>query len=253
MKNLKIYIGVIAVSFLFIASQAVCLNPVTSMLSGIGCSGMAAAIMAIFLEKAEMVREQERQQRACSLYFREMNGQLLDVIGNLIWLEDRLDEEDFNWDLPAEEYSTHRYVVFAAKMEKDRFLPFDDAMETLKAIGIKYNLDHMRTMPAEKKKKIEKMFKVTACNAADLVNEVQRLEKDKLLLQSEGYSSIEQSNQIISNITIAIQIMDSTDKNYNTAITFLSSTAKKVREIGNYEEDIHVGMQGMIRLYTRGG
>ena len=57
MKDFKIYIITIIVSVLLLIPALICENPVLNTFSSIGCSGIAAAIMAIFLEKANTKRE----------------------------------------------------------------------------------------------------------------------------------------------------------------------------------------------------
>ena len=60
--NIKLYIATIIISILLMLPS--CLlspeNPWLNLLSGIGCSGIAAAIMSIFIDIANEKRERKR-------------------------------------------------------------------------------------------------------------------------------------------------------------------------------------------------
>ena len=103
MKNLKIYIITILGSMLLFVPSLVCecshsnLQPLYNVFSGIGCSGIAAAIMAIFLDYSNNRREQEKLKKAKSLYFKQIYDQLIMVVERILWFNERLQDADFNW------------------------------------------------------------------------------------------------------------------------------------------------------------
>ena len=78
MKNLKVSFITRLASILLLIPSLYCecsysnLQPLYDVLSGIGCSGIAAAIMAIFLEYANNGREQEKFKNVKSLYFKQL-------------------------------------------------------------------------------------------------------------------------------------------------------------------------------------
>ena len=55
--NKKIYIWTIVISLLLLIPACIWNCNIMTILSGIGCSGIAAAIMAIFLDMASLKRE----------------------------------------------------------------------------------------------------------------------------------------------------------------------------------------------------
>ena len=106
MRDLGIYVIAIIISALFLVPSLICKCPVFDTLSGIGCSGIAAAVMAIFLERANAKRECERTAMAKSLYFKQLYDQLIMMIERILWLDERLKDDNFNWNLPDQTYST---------------------------------------------------------------------------------------------------------------------------------------------------
>ena len=73
MENKKIYIWTIILSLLLLIPAAIWENRILTILSGIGCSGIAAAIMAIFLEMTSLKKESVRKAKTRSIYFRTLN------------------------------------------------------------------------------------------------------------------------------------------------------------------------------------
>ena len=55
--------------------------------------------MAIILEYANNRREQEKLEKAKSLYFKQLYNQLIMMVERILWFNERLDDADFNWDL----------------------------------------------------------------------------------------------------------------------------------------------------------
>ena len=249
MKDTKIYIVTLIASLLFVATAIIWPGcPTTTILSGIGCSGIAAAIMAIFLERSSNAREEEQRKRATNLYFREMNSQLTMLIEKLIWLEERLADEHFKWDYPTETYNTFRYMIAASRMGKDRTITFDEAEKILEDIGHKYDLEGIKKLTVEEKQHVEKMFEIVSNGAKYLLNETIALKRDQLTLNAEGYASIEDTKDTIYYISTFLEIAAAKDYNYKIAVDSLLHAVKRIRKIGEFTNNINVGMHGTINL-----
>ena len=93
----KIYIWTIVISLLLLIPACIWNCNIMTILSGIGCSGIAAAIMAIFLDMASLKRENERKAKTRAIYFRELKEQLKMMIERILWFDERLNE-NFDWD-----------------------------------------------------------------------------------------------------------------------------------------------------------
>lgn len=88
--NKKIYIWTIIISLLLLIPACIWDHNILTIISGIGCSGIAAAIMAVFLESAALKKEKERKIKARAIYFREVKDQLKMMIERILWFDQRL-------------------------------------------------------------------------------------------------------------------------------------------------------------------
>lgn len=247
MKNKTLYFITCVVSVAFILPSLLCNNTITNVLSGIGCSGIAAGAMAIFLELAENKRARQRILKERQIYFYEIHSQLMMMIERLLWLNDRL-EDDFNWELDPYEYFSLRYMVFSHDISQEKTISFQEAVEVLTDIGKKYNLENIKRLSNEQRAKVQKMFLIVASSSLYLLKEINAVENNKLLLDIEEFISIEEVKQLRFEISMAVEIMEKTDKNYETAIRCLLSATKKIREIGDYNDSVRVGLHGSIEM-----
>ena len=103
--NKKIYIGTIVVSILLLIPACIWQSTILTVLSGIGCSGIAAAIMAIFLDDASIKKENKRKARVRAIYLRDLKEELKMMLERILWFEKRLDEE-YDWDREPSFYSS---------------------------------------------------------------------------------------------------------------------------------------------------
>ena len=218
------------------------------MLSSVGCSGFAAGIMAIFLENAESIREKKRITKARQIYFDEMNNQLTMTIERILWFDERLQEDNFNWSLNPSEYSSLRYGLFSHSISKERRVSFQEAEKMLLQMGNKYNLENIRGLSEEQRLKVQKMFQIVATGCSYLLREMSSIIDNKLRLDTEKYISIKESEELSFNISLAAGIMLKTDKNYDVAIKSLLAAAKKIRGIGNYDNDVRIALHGNIPI-----
>lgn len=255
MKNLKIYIATILGSMLLFVPSLLCecsysnLQPMYDVLSGIGCSGIAAAIMAIFLEHANNRREQEKLKKAKSLYFKQLYDQLIMLIGRVLWFNDRLKDADFNWVLQDDVYSTLNYMVAMRARYSETSETYDDAINKLRNIGVKYNLENIKTIAESEKHKVARLFQIVAASSSYLLNEANSIKNNKLTLDVMDYMSIDENKGIMFDISFFITIMSKTNKNYQAAVDSLINVTEKIRKIGLYPKgDIRIGLHGSFPM-----
>ena len=245
--NKKVYIITIVISILIMIPSVFCSNSITTLLSGIGCSGIAAAIMAIFLDWTNDKREKQKTKSAKNIYFKSINNQLNMLIERILWFDERMDDEDFNWDLPRSQYSSLRYMIFASQISKERTVSYEEAINLLKEIGKKYTLEKQDEMTPEELSKVQKMFLILADSCDFLISEANSIRDNKLALHNENYISLSDTDSLLFCLSLAIGIMFTPKKNYDLAITEIITAAKKIREIGNYDEEIRIGLHGSIK------
>lgn len=255
MKNLKIYIITILGSMLLFIPSLLCecsysnLHPLYDVFSGIGCSGIAAAIMAIFLECSNNRREQEKLKKAKSLYFKQIYDQLIMVIERILWFNERLHDISFNWDLQDSDYSTLGYMAGMGPRYPETLLAYDEAINKLKYIGVKYNIDNIETIAEPDKYKINRMFKIVSASCSYLLNEAITIKNNKLILGVEEYMNLDENKSIVFDISFFVSLMSKPDKNYQAAVDSLISVTEKIRKIGQYpKSDVRIGLHGSFPL-----
>lgn len=248
MKNKALYSITCVASILLILPSVFSNSPIVVALSGVGCSGLAAGVLAIFLECSENKREKQRMNKARQIFFHEFYSQLKMIIERLLWFNYRLEEDDFNWGLDPLEYSSFRYMLFAHSISQEKTISFQEAEEILIKIGKKYNIENIKSLSEKQRAKVQKMFLIVAASSRYLLREANNVENNKLLLNIEEYITIEEVKQLNFDIALAIGIMQKTDKNYDVAIKSLLSAIKKIREIGNYSDNIRIGLHGSMEI-----
>ena len=249
MNYTKIYILICVISLAIMLPTCIHDRSILNTLSGIGCSGLAASIMAIYIDANAKKTEKQKLSKARNLYFKELNEQLNMLMGRIIWFNERLSDKSFNWDLPPQEYSSFKYMLFAnSSYPETASFSFDDAKTKLSEIGEKYNLEAQENMAPEDLSTIQKMFIIIATSASFLLNEAITIKDNKLDLNISEYADIETIDGILFNISFAISIMSIPGKNYSAAINAILSASSTLRSLGQYTDSIKGSLHGSIHI-----
>ena len=249
MQNKKLYIITSIISVLLMIPSCFCPGNIATIFSNIGCSGITASIMAIYIERNAEKREQKRIEKARHIYFKALNEQLNMLFERILWFDERMDDPDFNWKLNPKEYSTVNYMVWAdTTYKKDKEMTISEATLLLREIGEKYNLENQKNMPQEKLLCVHKMFMILAYSCGYLLNEAKVIKENKLLLETEGYISLDDVKSLLFDISLGVGLMNNAGKNYSVAIDLLISASEIVRRVGNYEGGIRTGLHGSVQI-----
>lgn len=205
--------------------------------------------MAIFLEHANNRREQEKLKKAKSLYFKQIYDQLIMLIERILWFNERLKDADFKWNLQDNVYSTLKYMVGMGSHYPETTLTYDDAVNKLKNIGVKYNLENIKTIAESEKHKVNRLFQIVAASSSYLLNEMKVIDDNKLILDGEHYMGVDEIERVVFHISLIKTIMGKTDKNYQVGIDLLIKVTEKIREIGQYpKNDIRIRLHGSFPM-----
>ena len=244
-KNIYLVTAIISVALM--ASTYIGEYPIFTILSNIGCSGIAAAIMAFFLDRVAQKKEVERKAKARAVYFRELKEQLKMMIERILWFDQRMDEPDFDWDKDPATYSSFLYMLFANHQypEKEK-ISFQEAESRLSVLQERYSREQQEKMSQGQLYKVQRMFLILYTSSLTLTSEVNSIKKDKLELDAEDYLSLEEIDELCRQIAVGIVLMGKPNKNYATAIKFLISAYKTICRAGNYTDEIRIGLHGSI-------
>lgn len=171
------------------------------------------------------------------------------TIERILWFNERLQDTSFNWDLQDSDYSTFGYMAGMGLRYPETLLAYDDAINKLKNIGMKYNIDNIKTIDDSDKRKINRLFQIVSASCSYLLNEAITIKNNKLILGIEDYMSIDENKGIMFDISFFITLMGKNDKNYQAAIDSLIKVTERIREIGQYPKgNIRVGLHGSVPL-----
>lgn len=222
---------------------------ISTILVGVGCSGIAAALMSFALLIRDNNAKKEQIERDRRIFFQGIHSELKYILQKILWYDDRIDDDSFDWSLPDEQYATFRYMLFAHEKYKDSpKLSCDEAKSRLEVITKKYNLDAQRTFDKNMQKKTEKMFRIIYCNSLELSRSLLQLTENKLMLNQIGYISLEEVESLENNVNMAQYIMLHPQKNYGVAVKLLLIAYEKILEIGNYSNEMTISLQGFYRI-----
>lgn len=246
--NKKIYIWTIVISLLLLIPACIWDCNILTILSGIGCSGIAAAIMAIFLDMASLKKENERKAKTRAIYFRELKEQLKMMIERILWFDERLNE-NFDWDKDPAIYSTFQYMLYASQQYPgEETISFEEAEARLSILKDKYSLDQQSKMQSDHLQKVQKMFIILAASGITLLSEANSIKECRLELDAEDYMSLKEIESIYFYISLGVSLMCKANKNYGAAIQSLVSAYKTICKVGNYTDKINIGLHGTIKM-----
>lgn len=244
MNVLKIYCGTLFVSVLLLIPSLICGCAVSNIFSGIGCSGIAAALMAIFLEWENL----QKNAKAKSLYFEPFYNHLIVTFERILWFYDRLNDPEFDWDCADDVYFSMDYMLAVNPKYQNRSLIYAEAVAELKSIGEKYDFQKVKSLPPKDKHKITRLFRLVAIGSKNLLVDANAVLKDKIYLENQGYLSAEDNAQMNFDISVSIGIMLKKDKSYKIAIDSLINIADQLRKKGTYNDCVTVGLHGQISI-----
>ena len=246
--NKKIYIWTIVISLLLLIPACICNCNIMTILSGIGCSGIAAAIMAIFLDMASLKRENERKAKTRVIYFRELKEQLKMMIERILWFDERLNE-NFDWDKDPAIYSTLQYMLYAGQQYPgEETISFEEAEARLNILKDKYSLDQQSKMQSDHLQKVQKMFMILATSGITLLSEANSIKECRVELDAEDYISLKEIESMCFQISLGVSLMCKANKNYGAAIQAIVSAYKTICKAGNYTDKINIGLHGTIKM-----
>lgn len=244
LKN-RVYLITIFISIILIIPLCFSNSIIFSVLSSIGCSGIAAALMAIFLDIKIDNDTKRKIKKAKGTYFHKLYDELVFIMQRILWFEERMNDIDFNWDLPLEEYSSLRYMVFSSKYPTEELI-FSEAVKRLKICSDKYSLENLKLFSIKDREKINKMFSIISASGKFLIEYANNIKQNEIILDIENYLSLDKINSIYFNIGISLEIMRKNDKNYSLAIDLIINAAQDIRTECGFSGNIKVALMGTI-------
>ena len=246
-KHHLIYIVTIIISLILTVPFCIWGGDFYNVLSSVGCSGIAASLMAIFIDIRTEKQKQEKLERAKETYFRKLYDELLMILQRVLWFDNRFDEKDFDWSLPLEYYSTMDYMVYSSKYPVEE-ISYEEAKKRLKTCAEKYTIEKVKSYTQEEQSKVIKMFQIISTSGNYLKAQTDKIKQNEIMLSTENYLSLENINSLEFNVNLALTIMGKKNKNYSAAIEMLVSSIQIIREHCNYVDKFTIALQGSVPM-----
>lgn len=212
-----------------------------NLLSAIGCSGVAAALMSIFLDRINENREQKRKERFINGYFYPLYNELSLFLGRLFWIDEHINDDEINWNLPLEIYYDKSFMLkYNPNSQSCKRLDTHEAKAKIHSLMEKYSVSNINNMSLEEFNKIRKMFLILHRGSLNLLSEVGNIKNNAILLDSESYFSLDEINQLCFNISLGIGSLDKERPNYEVAISSIFQAYTSIRTLVKLYDSLKV-------------
>lgn len=242
----KIYIWTIVISIAFIIPGCIVSYPVLNALTSIGCSGIAAAIMAIFIEKHTKDQQEAIKKKARKAYFQELYVQLKMMLERIVWFDERMNDAQFDWGKDSSEYSSLNFIIWASENYSEYDMSYNDLRGLLLKIAGKYSLERQEKMSTEEKIKVYKMFNILGVSGTEIVRQIEIIDANKLVLDMEDYMSLDNISGLNFSIRMAIFLMMSNGKNYGVFVSQLLSAYDEISSYCEGNKSFRIGVHGNV-------
>lgn len=248
MDNTKNYIIISIISVVMMIPYYIWDCKILNIFSGIGCSALTASVMALYIEKNNAKKEKIRLNEAKRIYFKRIEGELNIILGKIIWLDDKIDDREFDWSFQVKEYFTFEFMIWVGRYYNNKKISLDEAEKILNIIRDKYNIEKQQKMQEMELLKIKKMFEIISFDGAHLWREANIVKDNKLILGIADYLSIEKIDSLIMSISLGIEMMNEDVMNYSDAIGCFFSAYKIISSEIGYAEDIDVSFRCSVNI-----
>lgn len=250
-ENMWFYIISLVASFLMVI---VSLFPggyeaAGTFLLSVGCSGIAASIMAIFLERISNKKDRERKAFLRYIIFGDINNQLRMLFERIMWFDRALPKLDLSKDIQY--YMSLDFVAEACLLDIYECLTFSDAEKSIYEVMEKYKADKWDDEKINLEL-VNRMFQIIGEASKCLSNEIEKIENNRLEIIQDDIMNVRELDELIRCIEDFTQAISLGKGPALTAVKFLWGEYKKVRELCGYTDDFYVFWQpphSIIRMH----
>lgn len=246
-----VYIISIIVSAIFIvtASFFYKIQTVSSILIGIGCSAITAALMAIFIEIKDKREYNKKIKSNRKLYFEKLNSEVKMLIQRILWFDERFNDEEFNWNLDKNVYNSLQFMLFTFKeYPSDHVVSYEEAEHKIKECEEKYGYPQYCEYDEDTQNRINRMFSIISDSAGTLKGILIRMLFNDIELASEDYISLSDLESLRFDLLGGIELLSNPGKNYAAGLRMIMAASKKIRLIGGYSDSIRICLQGTVGM-----
>lgn len=246
-----VYIISIIVSTIFIVTGSFFYKNQTfsSILIGIGCSAITAALMAIFIEIKDKREYNKKIKSNRKLYFGKLNNEVKMLIQRILWFDERFNDEKFNWNLDKNVYNSLQFMLFTFKeYPSDHIVSYEEAEHKIKECEEKYGYPQYYEYDEDTKNRINRMFSIISDSAGTLKGILIRMLFNDIELASEDYISLSDLESLRFDLLGGIELLSNPGKNYAAALRMIMAASKTIRVVGGFSDSIRICLQGTVGM-----
>ncbi len=211
-----------------------------TVLLSIGCSGIAASIMAMFLEYVNHKREQTKKIYYRYVYFNDLSQQLKKLFERVLWFDKAIGSVNLTKDVNY--YLSLDFVCEAGLMNIDETISFEEAEKRIKDIIEKYKKENWSdSLIIWEDTTI--MFKIIGRASEGLYDEIERLKNNRFGLVLNDIVTDDEVQEILNCIEEFPKALLTDKLNNSTALSFMWDGYKDIRNICEFTDEFYVSWQ----------
>lgn len=220
------------------------------ILDGVGCGCVSASIMSFAINMLQSRHEVEKILRLRKLYMQNYYDETIVLLQNIIWLCDRLEENNFDWDLAFKSHEKMEYLVCMHDKYKNTSICFEELEKIVLEIKEIYSYERVTILDQRRFNDLSKLVKIVYIQYNNLLIIEQRILTNSLILNETLKLDIEVQKKLTASSEIVRYILQSKDrKAYGVAFSLIFEKVKILRELCKYENDFNITLQGAVRFY----
>lgn len=247
-NRLNILFAIIGIAFFILARIPYGPSWGTGILYGIGCSVLSSAVMSYWMTRRQ---EKDNAQKALTfrnVYFRDLYDKVEEMLIRMLWFDARWEDKNFDWTLSEPKYGSLKYMLRAGRTYEPKSLTFLEVEALVKSCQEKYGLGYVESLDQNNLARLKKMHSIILYNSLGVIDERNKVSKDKAVLTEIAGVTIDDLEQIISQIDLGFTILRCKGaKNYGVAYNEIFAAYKGIRDLGGYDNDLRLELRGSVK------
>ncbi len=211
-----------------------------TVLLSIGCSGVAAAIMAIFLEISSVKNKKEQEEFFRYTYFNDLNQQLKKLFERLLWFDKTLGNVDISKDMDY--YLSLDFISEAEMLDVYETITFKEADLRIQKLFEKYKEEKWNDNEITWEQ-INRVLQIIGRASVGVTYEIDRLKDDKFELIQRGIIDANDIEEIIRCVDGHTRMLLTGKMKSINSLRFPWKAYKKLHDICGFCDDFYVSWQ----------
>ena len=237
MKHEKIYIITIEISIglIFFSFLPYGWKVWENILVSIGCSGITAAIMAIFLELYDEKKERIRRKQLRQAFLSGLECELRYLFERVLWFDNVLDKINLSKDI--EYYLSLDFISEAYSIGYYQQTSFNACEREIEQICRKCQPESLLCKDSEMISKVQKMFSIIGSASKTIIAEFDIIKRNQMFLITNGIFTSEELKTMHTCIGKNVELLSTPNTSYGLPLNFLLEGYKNVHKWGQFEDD----------------